>query len=102
MIRRKRILWLRVKECYFIAVRDGLKPFEYRLDNDYWRPRILNPDGSFREYDEVAYCNAYKTGAENIMRFPWRCPHREEITHEHFGPDSVGVFAIPVGKGGAS
>ena len=98
-----RVLHLRVRECYFIAIRDGLKKYEYRLRKPYWEKRLLNPDGTWREYDEVVIHNHYAPALpENEVRFPWRTPHCEEITHEHFGDDPVGVFAIPVGKGGAA
>lgn len=94
----RRVLHLRVRECYFVQIRDGIKPLEYRLRSPYWEKRILNPDGTWREYDEVCVHNAYKPACPtNQVRSPWRAPHTDEISHEHFGPEEQGVFCIPVG-----
>jgi hypothetical protein len=86
-----------VKTEYFLAIKAGTKITENRLVNDYWRKRLAG-----REYDGVVIYNAYKPGAENRLEFPWRRWSTRTITHKHFGPDPVDVFAIhlaPPGEG---
>ena len=39
-------LHLNLKFEYFDAIREGRKPFEYRIDNEYWRKRLIG-----RKYD---------------------------------------------------
>lgn len=82
-------LHLHVKTEYFEQIKDGTKTEEYRLVNDYWRKRLAG-----REYDSVVIYNAYKPGPENRLEFPWRRWVTRTITHRHFGPSPVDVFAI--------
>jgi hypothetical protein len=42
--------------------------------------------------------NAYKPGPENRIEFPWRRWVTRTITHKHFGPEPVDVFAIILEK----
>lgn len=82
-------LHLHVKTEYFEQIRAGTKTEENRLVNDYWRKRLAG-----REYDGIVIYNAYKPGSENRLEFPWRRWVTRTITHKHFGPNPVDVFAI--------
>jgi len=91
-------LHLRLKSCYFNDIRAGVKPFEYRLMTDYWSKRIVD-----REYDRVIFHDAYKKASpETMIIQPYRGYEIQTITHDHFGPDPVTVFAVLAMKGGAT
>lgn len=96
-------LHLHVKTEYFNAIKRGEKTEEYRLQNAFWEKRLLEPDYSTfgykpREFASIIIYNAYKAGGENRLRFPWRGLTINSITHPHFGPDEVTVFAIKLYK----
>ncbi len=82
-------LHLHVKTEYFDAVKRGEKTHEYRLSNAFWDKRLGG-----RTYDGIVYYNAYKPGAENRIEMPWNGCFIEQITHPHFGPEPVVVYAI--------
>lgn len=84
-------LHLHVKTEYFEAIRNGEKTEEYRLYNDFWGGRLLLRRTA---YEGIVIHNAYKSGAENRMTFPWRGLEIKTITHPHFGPEPATVFAI--------
>lgn len=88
-----RILHLPVKAVYFHQIKAGTKIFEYRLVTEHWRKRIEG-----KEFDEVHIKLGYpKAGnrSRTLIR-PWRGCERQTITHPHFGPDPVEVFAVRV------
>lgn len=82
-------LHLHVKTIYFDQIKAGTKTTENRLANDYWRKRLEG-----RNYRNVIIYNAYKPGAENRITFKYNGFQPQTITHEHFGPDPVLIFAI--------
>lgn len=86
-------LILPLKAEYFNAIRGGSKSVEYRLDTPYWRRRLVG-----RSYDRVVLTLGYpkKSDTERRLVFPWRGATQTLITHRHFGPAEVRVFAIPV------
>lgn len=88
-------LTLPMKAVYFDAIRDGTKPEEYRLATRYWTKRLEG-----REYARVILKRGYpKNGDdERILVMPWRGCARKTITHPHFGPEPVEVFAINVDR----
>lgn len=89
----KRILTLPLKGIYFDEIARGIKKFEYRLRTPFWEKRLLN-----REYDEIVLTRGYPSKDDQARRRvrPWRRCEITTITHEHFGPDPVEVFAIQV------
>jgi len=94
-----KLLHLHVKTEYFEAIKSGEKTEELRLYVKYWIDRLIElPSGKKREFDGVVIYNAYKPGAENQIRFPWRGWDLVGLTHKHFGPDEVTVFAIKLEK----
>ena len=96
-------LRLAVKAEYFYAMKSGEKTEEYRLANAYWENRLFHR-GTVepKEFDCVVITLGYpKNGdAEKKLVFEWNGWKRKTITHPHFGPDPVEVFAISVVKNG--
>ncbi|WP_374413326.1 ASCH domain-containing protein [Novosphingobium colocasiae] len=90
-------LILPVKGVYFDAIRDGSKWREYRLTTPYWQRRLEG-----RSYDRVVMLRGYPKagGVEGVTRLTrkWLGFTRLTITHPHFGPDPVEVFAIDVSE----
>lgn len=92
---RPNYLHLHLCGQYFDEIRREVKPEEFRLCTDYWAKRLLN-----RHYDGIQIMWAYPSKDEHdkILVRPWRGVTQKIITHPHFGPDPVSVFAIPVYK----
>lgn len=90
-----RIITLALKGEYFDAIREGSKPEEYRLTSGYWRRRLEG-----REYDLVELTRGYpaRNDATRRIRRVWRGYRVMSLTHPHFGPDEVEVFAIDVSQ----
>ena len=88
-------LVLPLKAEYFDAIKAGTKPEEFRLANAYWRKRLEG-----RTFDRIVLTKGYPKRGDTERRIikPWRGFRITTITHEHFGPDSVDVFAIDVGS----
>jgi hypothetical protein len=82
---------------YFDQILAGTKLEEYRLVTPYWSKRLVG-----RPYDTVVLTRGYPKagGVEGVTRLTREyngfC-HRT-ITHRHFGPDTVEVFAIDVSR----
>lgn len=87
------MLRLALKTEYFDQIASGEKREEYRLATDYWAKRL---DG--REYDGIVLTKGYPALDDDgrTMQRPWRGCARKTISHPHFGPSPVEVFAIPV------
>lgn len=84
-------LILPVKRIYFDSIKAGCKGEEYRLVTPYWSKRLVG-----RDYNEVIITLGYPSYAqpERFLHFPWRGYRKTKLTHPHFGPDEVEVFAI--------
>ena len=90
-------LILPLKREYFEQIKAGTKPEEYRLVNDFWRARIGR-----KQYTRIVLTLGYpKRGdTERRLILPYKGYVVKEITHPHFGPDPVRVFALDVRHGG--
>lgn len=88
-------LRLALNAVYFRQISSGDKVFEFRQRTAFWAKRIVG-----RSYTHVTVTSGYpKTGdAEKTLTFPYLGYEERSITHEHFGPDPVDVFAIRVGS----
>lgn len=86
-------LHLALKKEYFDAVRDGSKTHEYRLISPHWVKRLI-----WRKYDSIVLTLGYPARGDHSRRLvrPWRGYATQTITHPHFGPQPVHVFAIEV------
>lgn len=88
-----RTLTLSLKREYFDAIRDGSKTEEFRLVTPYWRKRLEG-----KAFDDIVLTLGYPARYDWTRRLlrPWRGYEIKTITHPHFGPDPVQVFAIRV------
>lgn len=88
-----RILTLPLKAEYFDATRDWRKFEEYRLITPHWRKRLVG-----RTYDLIVLTKGYPRADDAARRLTrtWNGYRIREITHPHFGPEPVQVFAIDV------
>ncbi|MFA7346892.1 MAG: ASCH domain-containing protein [Desulfurivibrionaceae bacterium] len=86
-------LILPVKGVYFAQIAAGLKPEEYRLRSAYWCRRIEG-----KVFDRVIVTWGYpkSTDSDRRLVLPWQGCTVKTITHPHFGPEPVEVFAIDV------
>lgn len=86
-------LTLPLKHEYFDAIRNGVKHEEFRLDTPYWRKRLED-----KSYDAIELTLGYPARGDQARRIrkPWRGYTEKTITHPHFGPEPVRVFAIDV------
>lgn len=86
-------LTLAVKGVYFNQIKSGDKTEEYRLCTPYWAYRLV-----YREYDQIVLTLGYPKRDDTNRRLvlPWRGYTIKTITHPHFGPDPVTVYAINV------
>lgn len=84
---------LSLKREYFEAIRDGSKVEEYRLYNEYWWKRLIG-----RTYTDIVLTLGYPPKDDLSRRLvrPWRGYRIIDLTHPHFGPKPVKVFAIDV------
>jgi hypothetical protein len=88
-----RILNLNLMGEYFHDIRENRKPFEYRLQTDYWRKRL---EGQSYDLIRIAWGYPKKGDAEREFFRPWRGVEKIVLCHKHFGPDPVAVYAISV------
>lgn len=88
-----RVLTLPLKREYFDAIRTGSKLEEFRLCTDFWRKRLVG-----RTYDRIELTMGYPKAGDDARRISraWNGYRIRTITHPHFGPDPVEVFAIDV------
>ncbi|EIU1445414.1 TPA: ASCH domain-containing protein [Pseudomonas aeruginosa] len=86
-------LTLALKGEYFDAIRAGTKLEEFRLVTPYWRKRLEG-----RHYDFIELTRGYPRRGDHARRLflPWQGLRMATITHPHFGPEPVVVFAINV------
>ena len=86
-------LHLPLKGEYFDQIKSGMKVFEYRQTNPYWSKRLIG-----REYDNIVLTRGYprRDDCEKRLVLPYTGYRVMDITHPHFGPDPVEVFAIDV------
>jgi len=84
-------LTLHLKKEYFNQIVAGEKTEEYRLATPYWAKRLED-----RQYKQVVLLCGYPPASDPRKRVVrhWRGCTRKIITHPHFGPDPVEVFAI--------
>lgn len=95
-MRKSPILVLHLKGEYFDQIKAGEKLEEYRLCTPYWRARLEN-----RVYSRIDLLRGYPkhTERDKCLSLPWRGGSQKTITHPHFGPEPVQVYAIDV-RGG--
>lgn len=53
------VLPLTIKKQWFNMILEGIKKEEYREIKDYWKSRLMNDDGSFKEFSTIRFTNGY-------------------------------------------
>lgn len=90
-----RRLTLPLNGIYFDQIAAGTKREEYRLCTPFWKKRL-----ALRSYDEIVLTRGYPKGGgiegQTRLTRQWNGYVMRELTHPHFGPDPVHVFAIDV------
>lgn len=88
-----RTLVLPLKREYFEAILFNRKAEEYRLVGKYWDGRLKG-----RTFDRIVLTLGYpaRDNAERRIVRPWQGYTVKRITHPHFGPNPVDVYAIKV------
>lgn len=86
-------LTLPLNGVYFDQIKAGTKAEEFRLRTPFWTKRLAG-----RAYDRIVLTRGYPARDDHDRRLvlPWRGLRETTITHPHFGPDPVEVFAIRV------
>lgn len=86
-------LTLPLKAEYFNAIKAGTKAEEFRLRTPFWRKRLEG-----RTFERIVLTLGYPRRDEESRRLvlPWQGMRETTITHPHFGPDPVEVYAIRV------
>ena len=87
-------LVLPLKKKWFLAIREGRKPFEFRLRNQYWRSRLEG-----RHYDRVVFTLGYPRRDDHSRRIevPYRGYEIQTVVSEEWANEPKEVFAIPTG-----
>ena len=65
-----KILYLTLYKEPFIEILEGRKKNEYRRNNEYWRKRLINPDGTAKIFDIIQFTNGYGKHRP-AMRVEW-------------------------------
>jgi hypothetical protein len=86
-------LVLPLKREYFEQIKAGTKTEEYRIVSDYWRARLY-----LKKYKRIVLTLGYpkRTDTERRLVLPYKGYVVKQITHPHFGPAPVHVFALDV------
>lgn len=88
-------LHLALKGEYFDAIKAGTKTEEYRMHCPFWAIRIEG-----RDFQRIVLTRGYPKRTDEARRLvlPWQGYAIKSITHPHFGPDPVMVYAIKVAQ----
>ncbi|AVS68163.1 RNA-binding protein [Paracidovorax avenae] len=88
-------LILPVKDEFFWAIKNGTKQEEFRLRKPFWRRRLEG-----KTFDRIVLTLGYPAANDHERRIEraWRGMRETTITHRHFGPEPVEVYAIDVSQ----
>jgi len=86
-------LILPLKKKWFEEIKEGTKHFEYRLDTEYWRKRLVG-----KTFDNVIFTLGYPKSNDQNRRIirPWAGYEMQNIIHEEWGEIQQRVFAIKI------
>ncbi len=66
-----KILHLTIKYKYFKLIAEGRKSFEFREIKPHWNKRLLDKDGTFKNFNEIHIRNGYNVD-KPFMRLKWK------------------------------
>ena len=84
-------LVLNVRKKWFEQYKAGNKPFEYRLNNEYWRKRLEG-----KNYINIIYCLGYPKASDTERRIvmPYKGFELQHVTSEEWGNVPQHVYGI--------
>lgn len=84
-------LVLPLRRKWFEAIREGRKPFEFRLRNDFWRKRLIG-----KSYQNVIFTLGYPKKGDSSRRIvaPYRGYIETTVVSEEWDNIPQEVFAI--------
>lgn len=65
-IKEKKPLFLIMQEYWFNEIEQGRKDIEYREDSQFYRSRLINKNGEYRNYSHVVMQVGYNAGARRM------------------------------------
>ena len=88
---KPKTLILPLRHKWFEQIRDGVKPFEFRLRNDYWTKKLVG-----KHYDTVVFTLGYppKADASRRSEAPYRGYVETTVTSPEWDNQPREVFAI--------
>lgn len=63
----KKILFLTLKKEFYDQIKTGVKKSEFREYKPFYIKRLMNPDKSFKNYDQILFQNGYQTNAPQML-----------------------------------
>lgn len=86
-------LVLPLKRKWFEQIRQGIKPFEYRLKNNYWKKRLEG-----KHYNNVIFTLGYPRRDDETKRIkkPFAGYEIQTVICEEWGSEPQEVYAIRV------
>jgi len=86
-------LILPLKRKWFEQIKAGTKHFEYRLENEYWRKRLVG-----ETFDRIVFTLGYPKADDPEHRIikPWAGYEIQVIKHEEWRGIPKKVFAIRI------
>jgi len=97
MKKKSNTLHLVVTNKWYQQIVAGTKTEEYRQVKKHWISRLTWHGGKYKAFKYIKFVNGHQKNAPfAIAEFKYIL--LKEITHEHFGPSPVAVFAIGIGE----
>ena len=86
-------LILPLKRKWFDQIKAGIKPFEFRLNNEYWQKRLIG-----KTYDKVIFTLGYPKRDDSERRIvkPWAGYEMQTVISEEWDNEPKDCFAIRI------
>ena len=86
-------LILPLKRKWFEQIKAGIKPFEFRLNNEYWQKRLIG-----KTYDKVIFTLGYPKRDDSERRIvkPWAGYEMQTVISEEWDNEPKDCFAIRI------
>lgn len=86
-------LILPLKRKWFYQIKAGIKPFEFRLNNEYWQKRLIG-----KTYKNVIFTLGYpkRDDIERRIVKPWAGYEMQTVISEEWDNEPKDCFAIRI------